>query len=399
MILRIKALCLLEEEDMIEALQERKQTIEVTYDPAIDKKKHLTLMKKFKVKISDPVFDHGAYLSKVTGEKGDLIGWMKAWGWDKEDIDDIVESIDLEITEEEAITAAEEIVEELVSEDEELSEKKKVKEEEIEIKADDDEDEDDEDEDDDDSEVKEKKKPVKEDKIDMSADVDALLEGEDFSEDFKLKATTIFEAAIGAKLASEKTLLEEKFQTKLDEATQEIEETLSGKVDQYLNYVVEEWAKDNAVALEHGIRSEISEQFLTGMRDLFVENFIDIPEEKLSIVESQFDEIEELTTQLNDVEKEKVALTTQVNEAKKDRILLSLSEDLAVTETEKFKELAENVDFESSELYEKKLIIIKEKYFPKDEKVSDLEETIPSTLSPEVSNNMAAYMAAISKNK
>jgi hypothetical protein len=305
-----------------------------------------------------------------------------------------IDDLELEITEEEVIEAAEEIVEELVSEDEELSEKKKVKEEEIEIKSDDEEEDDD-----DDSEVEEKKKPVKEDKVDMSADVDALLEGEDFSEDFKLKATTIFEAAIGAKLASEKTLLEEKFQTKLDEATQEIEETLSGKVDQYLNYVVEEWAKDNAVALEHGIRSEISEQFLNGMRDLFIENFIDIPEEKLSIVESQFDEIEELTTQLNDVEKEKVALTAQVNEAKKDRILLSLSEDLAVTETEKFKELAENVDFESSELYEKKLIIIKEKYFPKDEKVSDLEETIPSTLSPEVSNNMAAYMAAISKNK
>ena len=307
-----------------------------------------------------------------------------------------IDDLELEITEEEVIEAAEEIVEELVSEDEELSEKKKVKEEEIEIKADDDEEEDDED---DDSEVEEKKKPVKEDKVDMSADVDALLEGEDFSDDFKLKATTIFEAAIGAKLASEKTLLEEKFQTKLDEATQEIEETLSDKVDQYLNYVVEEWAKDNAIALEHGIRSEISEQFLNGMRDLFVENFIDIPEEKLSIVESQFDEIEELTTALNDVEKEKVALFAQVNEAKKDRILLSLSEDLAVTETEKFKELAENVDFESSELYEKKLIIIKEKYFPKDEKVSDLEETVPSTLSPEVSNNMAAYMAAISKNK
>ena len=307
-----------------------------------------------------------------------------------------IDDLELEITEEEVVEAAEEIVEELVSEDEELSEKKKVKEEEIEIKADDEEEDDDED---DDSEVEEKKKPVKEDRVDMSADVDALLEGEDFSDDFKLKATTIFEAAIGAKLASEKTLLEEKFQTKLDEATQEIEETLSDKVDQYLNYVVEEWAKDNAIALEHGIRSEISEQFLNGMRDLFVENFIDIPEEKLSIVESQFDEIEELTTALNDVEKEKVALFAQVNEAKKDRILLSLSEDLAVTETEKFKELAENVDFESSELYEKKLIIIKEKYFPKDEKVSDLEETVPSTLSPEVSNNMAAYMAAISKNK
>jgi len=304
------------------------------------------------------------------------------------------DDLELEITEEEVITAAEEIVEELVSE------KKKVKEEDdIEIKADDsDEEEEEEEEDEDDSEVEEKK-TVKEDKVDMSADVDALLEGEDFSDDFKLKATTIFEAAIGAKLASEKTLLDEQYQAILDEATQEIEESLTAKVDQYLTYVVEEWASDNEIAIEHGIRSELSEQFLTGMRDLFVENFIDIPEEKLSIVESQFDEIEALTDQINEVEKEKVALIGQVNEAKKDRILLGLSEDLAVTETEKFKELAENVDFESSELYEKKLSIIKEKYFPKDEKVANIEESIPSNVTPEVSNNMAAYMAAISKNK
>lgn len=304
------------------------------------------------------------------------------------------DDLELEITEEEVITAAEEIVEELVSE------KKKVKEEDdIEIKADDsDEEEEEEEEDEDDSEVEEKK-TVKEDKVDMSADVDALLEGEDFSDDFKLKATTIFEAAIGAKLASEKTLLDEQYQAKLDEATQEIEESLTAKVDQYLTYVVEEWASDNEIAIEHGIRSELSEQFLNGMRDLFVENFIDIPEEKLSIVESQFDEIEALTDQINEVEKEKVALIGQVNEAKKDRILLGLSEDLAVTETEKFKELAENVDFESSELYEKKLSIIKEKYFPKDEKVANIEESIPSNVTPEVSNNMAAYMAAISKNK
>jgi len=303
------------------------------------------------------------------------------------------DDLELEITEEEVITAAEEIVEELVSE------KKKVKEEDdIEIKADDSDEEEEEEEDEDDSEVEEKK-TVKEDKVDMSADVDALLEGEDFSDDFKLKATTIFEAAIGAKLASEKTLLDEQYQAILDEATQEIEESLTAKVDQYLTYVVEEWASDNEIAIEHGIRSELSEQFLTGMRDLFVENFIDIPEEKLSIVESQFDEIEALTDQINEVEKEKVALIGQVNEAKKDRILLGLSEDLAVTETEKFKELAENVDFESSELYEKKLSIIKEKYFPKDEKVANIEESIPSNVTPEVSNNMAAYMAAISKNK
>jgi hypothetical protein len=134
------------------------------------------------------------------------------------------------------------------------------------------------------------------------------------------------------------------------------------------------------------------------MRDLFVENFIDIPEEKLSIVESQFDEIEELTEKLNEAEKEKMSLFSQVNESMKDRILLNLSEDLAITETEKFKELAENVDFESSELYEKKLNIIKEKYFPTDTKVSDVEEVTPTTPT-EVSDNMAAYMAAISKHQ
>jgi|LWDU01.1.fsa_nt_gi hypothetical protein len=309
---------------------------------------------------------------------------------------------DLQVTEEEVITAADEIVEELVSEDEQLSEKKKVveDEDEVEVKADDSEEEEEvEDEDEDDGEVEEKKKAVKEDKVDMSADVDALLEGEDFSEDFKLKATTIFEAAIGAKLASEKTQLEEGYATKLEEATQEIEEALSEKVDSYLSYVVEEWAKNNEVALEHGIRSEIAEGFLGSMREVFVENFIDIPEEKLSIVESQYDEIEELTAKLNESEVAKVAMTAELNEAVKERILLKLSEDLAVTETEKFKELAENVDFESSELYETKLEIIKGKYFPSDEKVSNIEETTSSNITPEVSDNMSAYMAAISNQQ
>lgn len=306
-----------------------------------------------------------------------------------------IDDVELEITEAEVVKAADEIVEELVSEDIELSEKKKVKEKkDIEITSDEDHDEDHDEEDEDDVDVEEKKS-VKEDKIDMSVDVDALLEGEDFSDDFKLKATTIFEAAIGAKLASEKLKLEESFESKLEESITEFEETLSDKVDSYLSYVVEEWSKDNEIALEHGIRSEISEGFLDGMRDLFVENFIDIPEEKLSIVESQFDEIEELTEKLNEAEKEKMSLFSQVNESKKDRILLSLSEDLAVTETEKFKELAENVDFESSELYEKKLNIIKETYFPTDKKVSNVEVE-PSNVI-DVSDNMAAYMTAISK--
>lgn len=310
-----------------------------------------------------------------------------------------IDDAELEITEAEVVKAADEIVEELVSEDIELSEKKKVKEKkDIEITSDedhDDEDHDDEEEEDEDDVEVEEKKSVKEDKIDMSVDVDALLEGEDFSDDFKLKATTIFEAAIGAKLASEKLKLEESFESKLEESITEFEETLSDKVDSYLSYVVEEWSKDNEIALEHGIRSEISEGFLDGMRDLFVENFIDIPEEKLSIVESQFDEIEELTEKLNEAEKEKMSLFCQVNESMKDRILLSLSEDLAVTETEKFKELAENVDFESSELYEKKLNIIKETYFPTDKKVSNVEVE-PSNVI-DVSDNMAAYMTAISK--
>jgi len=338
--------------------------------------------------------------------------------------DEIELSEEIEITEDEVSVAEEEIVDELVvekskpkvkkeeeeeddeeevvdDEPEESAKGKKVKESKKSLKKEfghDDEEEDDEEEEEESVKVKKSRKESLD--IDMSADVNALLEGEDFTDDFKFKATTIFESAVKSRLISEIEKMEEEFSGKLDEATAKIEEGLVEKVDDFLNYAVTEWAKDNEVALTHSIQSEISENFLDGIKELFIENFIDIPEEKFKIVESQFDEIEDLTSQLNESEKTIIGLNKQMDGLEKGKILLSLSSDLSVTESEKFKELAENVDFETSELYEKKLKVIKEKYFPVETVVNDLEEFNTNTKSAaELSNSMSAYTAAITKFK
>lgn len=339
--------------------------------------------------------------------------------------DEIELSEEIEITEDEVSVAEEEIVDELVvekskpkvkkedeeedededevvdDEPEESAKGKKVKESKKSLKKEfghDDEEEDDAEEEE--ESVKAKKSRKESLEIDMSVDVNALLEGEDFSDDFKFKATTIFESAVKSRLVSEIDKMEEEFAGKLDEATAKIEDGLVEKVDDFLNYAVSEWAKDNEVALTHSIQTEMSENFLDGIKELFIENFIDIPEEKFKIVESQFDEIEDLTGQLNVSEKSIMGLTKELNESKKGKILLSLSSDLTVTESEKFKELAENVDFETSELYEKKLTVIKEKYFPTETVVNDLETfNTNSASTADLSGSMSAYTAAITKFK
>ena len=337
--------------------------------------------------------------------------------------DEIELSEEIEITEDEVSVAEEEIVDELVvekskpkvkedeeeddedevvdDEPEESAKGKKVKESKKSLKKEfghDDEEEDDAEEEE--ESVKAKKSRKESLEIDMSVDVNALLEGEDFSDDFKFKATTIFESAVKSRLVSEIDKMEEEFAGKLDEATAKIEDGLVEKVDDFLNYAVSEWAKDNEVALTHSIQTEMSENFLDGIKELFIENFIDIPEEKFKIVESQFDEIEDLTGQLNVSEKSIMDLTKELNESKKGKILLSLSSDLTVTESEKFKELAENVDFETSELYEKKLTVIKEKYFPTETVVNDLETfNTNSASTADLSGSMSAYTAAITKFK
>ena len=314
-----------------------------------------------------------------------------------------------EINEDEVNTTAEEIVEkakvkedEVEEEDEPVESKKdtKVKESKKSLKKEEEDEEEDEDEEEVEVESKSKKTRKESLEIDMSADVDALLEGEDFSDEFKFKATTIFETAVKTRLNSEIEKLEEEFDTKLEESGDKMETVLVEKVDDFLNYAVTEWAKDNEVALTHSIQSEISENFLGGIKELFVENYIDIPEEKFKIVESQFDEIEDLTGKLNETEKTIIGLTKELNESKKGKILLSLSSDLTVTESEKFKELAETIDFETSELYEKKLTVIKEKYFPNEAVVNDLETfNSNSTSTAELTNSMSAYTAAITKFK
>lgn len=326
----------------------------------------------------------------------------------KNDEIELLEDLETESEIDEVNTTAEEIVEKaktkVKEEDDPVEEEDepKVKESKKSLKKEEDDEDDEEEDDEEEVEMESKSKKTRKESldIDMSTDVNALLEGEDFSDDFKFKATTIFETAVKTRLNSEIEKLEEEFDAKLEESGKVIEDVLVEKVDDFLNYAVSEWAKDNEVALTHSIQSEISEKFLGGIKDLFIENFIDIPEEKFKIVESQFDEIEDLTGQLNVSEQSIMDLTKELNESKKGKILLSLSSDLTVTESEKFKELAETIDFETSELYEKKLNVIKEKYFPNEAVVNDLEAfNSNSTSTAELTNSMSAYTAAITKFK
>jgi hypothetical protein len=250
------------------------------------------------------------------------------------------------------------------------------------------------------SKIAKKSAKFRKEDIDMTSDVDVLMSGEDLSEEFKDKAKVIFEAAVHAKSVEEIDRMHGIMEETVAEAIDEEVSILSEKVSTFMDYAVSEWSKDNAVALESGLRSEITESFLLGMRDLMIENHVDLPEEKVSIVESQFDEIQELTAKLNESESKQIDLFGQINEQLKKEILSNLSGDLSVTEKEKFGELAESVDFESSELYEEKLTIIKDKYFPSSVVVSEESADVAvSGSSADESGRMADYLSAITKYK
>jgi|LWDU01.1.fsa_nt_gi hypothetical protein len=250
------------------------------------------------------------------------------------------------------------------------------------------------------SKIAKKSAKFRKEDIDMTSDVDVLMSGEDLSEEFKDKAKVIFEAAVHAKSIEEIDRMHGIMEETVAEAIDEEVFNLSEKVTSFMDYAVNEWKLDNAIALESGLRSEITESFLLGMRDLMIENHVDLPEEKVSIVESQFDEIQDLTSKLNESELKQVDLFSQINEQLKKEILSNLSGDLSVTEKEKFGELAESVDFESSELYEEKLTIIKDKYFPSSVVVSEESADVAvSGSSADESGRMADYLSAITKYK
>ena len=246
----------------------------------------------------------------------------------------------------------------------------------------------DEEEEGDDEEEKEKpvesKKLSKEDlEIDVKEDIDAIVSGEELSEDFKTKAATIFEAAVSAKVISEVNerlqSFEDEYTKELSEAKEEYMTNMSEKIDGYLNYVVEEWMKENELAVEKGIRSELVEDFMTGLKNLFQEHYIDIPEEKVDLVDDLFEKVEELETKLDESINTNVEVKKELAKFKKEEVLRNVSEELAETEKEKLTKLADGIDYEDDSQYQEKLEVLKENYFPK---TSDT----PQTISEEVEN-------------
>ena len=241
------------------------------------------------------------------------------------------------------------------------------------------EDEHEEDEDEEEEKPVESKKLKKEDlEIDIKDDIEAITNGEDLSEDFKTKASTIFEAAVSAKVLSEVNQrieeLETSYKKEITEAKEEHLSTVTEKVDGYLNYVCEEWMKENELAVEKGIRSELVEDFMTGLKNLFTEHYIDIPEEKVDLVDDLFEKVEELEQKLDESINTSVDIKKELAEYKKAETLREVSEDLADTEKEKLGKLADGIDFEDKSQYSEKLEVIKENYFPKQQSETITEE-------------------------
>ena len=203
-------------------------------------------------------------------------------------------------------------------------------------------------------------------KAKMKEDIDALLEGENLSEEFANKAATIFEAAVVARAEEVVAIVESELHEQFQVAVEEIKEDLAAKVDDYLNYMVEEWVKDNEIAIEKGLRAEITEDFINGLRNLFVEHYIDIPSEKVEVVEALASKVEELEAALNEQINVAVELTKSLNEQKKIEAIYTACEGLSQTQVEKLKSLAEGVEFTTEEEFATKVETLKESYFKAD---------------------------------
>ena len=237
-------------------------------------------------------------------------------------------------------------------------------------------------------------------KLDMKEDVKALTDGEDLSEEFKAKAATIFEAAVKAKLVEEIENLESEYETKVNEQVASVKEEIVEKVDAYLNYVVSEWMKDNELAIEKGLRTEIAEDFIGGLKSLFESHYIDVPQEKYNVIDEQAAEIETLKNKLNESIEQNVELNAKIGDFAREDILQDVGSDLAETEKEKFKGLAESIEYKDASDFRKKVETVKESYFPRKKAASDESNDVAG--KPDFTNlseSMAAYTAAISKTK
>ena len=238
--------------------------------------------------------------------------------------------------------------------------------------------------------------------INIDDDVNALLGGEELSEEFKERAKTIFEAALNSKIKEIQDTLEIQYEQKLNEEKEELKVSLQERVDSYLEYVAEEWMTENQLAIEHGLKTEMTESFLSGMKGLFEEHYVTIPEDKYDVLESMVEKLDDMETKLNEQIDKNIGLNKRLGESVATGILESVSDGLAATQKEKLASLAESVEFESEEKYREKLEVLKESYFARTtnesakeiSKAQTLSEGVDSTPAP-VSSGMDAYLNAL----
>ena len=237
----------------------------------------------------------------------------------------------------------------------------------------------------------------------MSSDVEALVDGEDLSEEFKEKAATIFEAAVKSKTREEIKRIAEEQQAAMAVEIDEYKDTLSEKVDQYLDYVVEEWMKENELAIERGLKGEIAEDFISGLKQLFEDHYIDVPDEKYDVLEAQSEKIAELEEQLNSVMEQNIEMKTANSELVREQIISEATSDLTDTQFEKFKSLTEEIDFKDQDTFREKLDTLKESYFPKvgsDETYENDDDNYGSAVQDiDTTDAMKSYMSAIGRTE
>jgi len=240
--------------------------------------------------------------------------------------------------------------------------------------------------------------------FDIEEDVNALLAGEELSEEFQEKARTIFEAAIKSKVAEIKEELQSSYETSLVEEIEAIKEGLVDRVDAYLEYVADEWISENALAVEHGLKTEMTESFLQGMKSLFEDHYVTIPEDRYDVIESMVDKLDEMEGKLNEQIEKNVALNRRLAESVADVIFADVTEGLALSQKDKLASLAENVEFDSEANYREKLVTLRESYFPtrttgtqRDASETLSESTDVQSQQPQVDGRMATYLQTLGR--
>jgi hypothetical protein len=246
---------------------------------------------------------------------------------------------------------------------------------------------------------------VAEEEFNIEEDVNALLAGEELSEEFQEKARTIFEAAIRSKVSEIKEELQETYENALIEEVQFIKHELTERLDTYLEYVCDEWINENALAIEHGLKTEMTESFIQGMKGLFEDHYVSIPEDRYDVIESMVDKLDEMEAKLNEQIERNVALNRRLAESVADVIFADVAEGLALSQKDKLASLAENVEFDSEENYREKLVTLRESYFPTrpagtqrdDSETLSEDVSYGSDLTESVSPMMGAYLQTLSR--